>query len=398
MTRAELEAKIKALEDEIRGLNVRQSAYKQAIVASYGAMISLKNPMSDTDLGNAITQTGVAVIKKANDIAREFVKEKVIQRLTREKDEGNEASRRELVFINEDSKFEDVVVRNATDSAMLSLKRCKVKMFNGDKITPEGYALVEECGTRLNTGLREWYFEHLRTKRCEVRFKREKICDVGLWLESSSSSNAAKNSYVLHVLDNEGYAIPKFEYAGVKLENATLHQSLKDRGKEIVEHMILTRDNTANDRMVRQLFVDFKNMPIKDRSLIARCTSLKKYDNAGMDGYVAKTPYHVKAALNYNAMLDELGLTKYPKIKAGDPIHLVWLEKNKQNYDIIAFLDEWPPEFDIHFKVNNNLLFEKSIFTEIKRFYKSVGWATFNPADGYAFSLFDFAEMFSGNA
>lgn len=390
MTRAELEAKIKALEDEIRGLNVRQNAYKQAIVASYGAMISFKNPMSDTDLGNAITQTGVAVIKKANDLAREFVKEKVKERLTREWEEDkNEDSRRELVFINEIGKFEDVVVRNATDSAMLSLSKCKVKMFDGDKITPEGYALVEECGTYLNEGLRKWYFERLRTKRCEIRFKREKICDVGLWLESSS------NSYVLHVLDNEGYTVPKFEYAGVKLENATLHQSLKDRGKEIVEHMILTRDNVANDRMVRQLFVDFKNMRLKDRSLIARCTSLKKYDNSGMEGYVSKTPYHIKAALNYNAMLDELKLTKYPKIKAGDTVHVVCLEKNKQGYEMIAFLEEWPVEFDVHFKINNNLLFEKSIFTEIKRFYKSVGWATFNPADGYAFSLFDFAEMFS---
>ena len=69
---------------------------------------------------------------------------------------------------------------------------------------------------------------------------------------------------------------------------------------------------------------------------------------------------------------------------------IVFLENNFYKFDSIAFLDTWPKEFDEYFKINNSVMFEKSVFAEIKRFYKSVGWETFNPSDGYAFNLFDF--------
>lgn len=394
MTSGELNSQIMALEEEIQSLDVLQKAYKLMMNSLYGGIISPKNPINDSDLGNAITRSGMESIKTINRLAKKFVRDKVAVTLEEKAAQGDDDARRELIFIDSKGKFDDVIVRNATDSAMLSLTKCGVKMFDGDKVTPDGYALIDELGEYLNDSFQKWYCESLGTKRCYIRFKREKICDVGLWLEGATTGEAAKNSCVLHVLDNEGNTDPKFEYTGVKVQTSTIHKNLKDKGKEIIEHMILDRDFQENDRMVRQLFVDFKNLPTIDKSIIARCSKMKQYDNTGMSGYVPKTPGHVKAALNYNKMIDELGLSKYQKIKAGDLIHVVHLERNRYHFETMAFHDEWPEEFNKIFKIDNNTLFEKSIFREIRRFYKSVGWEAFNPADGYAFSLFDFADMF----
>lgn len=397
MTAAEIKARIAQLEAEIKTLDIKQRCYKLLINSAYGAMISPKNPIGDTDLGNAITKTGVDSIFKVNEIVVQFVKKVIKDGLQAKADAGDADARRDLVFLDSPSKFKKVIIRNATDSVIISLHDCGVKMFDENGVTEEGYKLVNSCGEYLNTHFQEWYKKRLRIDRCLLSFKREKICDVGLWLESVNSESAAKNSSALHVLDNEGVTQPSFEYTGVKLNQSTIPEELKRRGREIVEHMLTYHDMKENDMMVRQFFMDFSNMPINDKAMIARCTNLKKYDNTGMEGYVIKTPANAKAALNYNKLIDTLGLKKYPKIKSGDIMRIVHLHKNRFKFDTIGYLDDWPKEFDEYLKVDNNTLFEKGIFQEIKRFYKSADWPVFNPSDGYAFSLFDFADMFSNN-
>ena len=52
-------------------------------------------------------------------------------------------------------------------------------------------------------------------------------------------------------------------------------------------------------------------------------------------------------------------------------------------------LNAWPDEFDEVFTIDTRTGFEKLIYDEIKRFYKSMKWPAFNPAQNYAVSLYD---------
>jgi hypothetical protein len=76
-------------------------------------------------LANAITTAGSTSIKYVNVLARNFVKMK-----------NPDISAKDL---------EAVVVFNDTDSCCIRLDKCGVKLCDGDKVTPEGYALVQEC-------------------------------------------------------------------------------------------------------------------------------------------------------------------------------------------------------------------------------------------------------------
>ena len=100
-----------------------------------------------------------------------------------------------------------------------------------------------------------------------------------------------------------------------------------------------------------------------------------------------------RAAINFNTVLDKLGIKGYEKVKSGDLAKIIYLHKNKFGIDKIAYLDTMPTEFEEHFQIDYKTTFIKTVFDELKRIYKSVGWPSFNPADNYAFSLFDLMMM-----
>lgn len=403
MNREEIEAEIKRLESQladnqyiVEQQDILQYVYKILINSAYGALSSPKNPIGDDDIGNAITMMGSTSIKQVNDIVIEFVRNKIVGKLEQEiaKNPGNiEELKIELDNTKSSLTIPGVLVANDTDSAMFSLNKCGVKICDGDIVTEEGYELVQECDDYINTEFAKWYENKTNSHNCRLNFKREKICDVGLWLKKAKKDEEAKKNYVVHILDNEGIKHPKFKYTGVKFARSVLPGNLKDKGKVIIENMLRTQNRQSTDKLIQKLYKDFVDMPIDEKASIQRCSDMKKYDNTGMDGYVLKTPGHIVAALNYNKVLTELNLKKYQKIKSGDIARIIFVEPdNKWGYTKVAYLDQWPKEFDEYFKIDHKTMFNKIIYEEIKRFYTSVDWPHFNPSDEYAFSIFDLLE------
>ena len=225
-----LKEKIDKNNESIDTKNVTQLALKLMINSAYGAISSRSNPMGDDDLANAITDMGSTSIQKINDIAIDFVR--------RWRTEHNMKSLYE-------TDYKKCLVFNDTDSAGVSLELCEVHMFDGDRITDEGYDLIEKFSNFVNDEFEKWYKSTTNSKDCRLYFKREKVCDAGLYLEKGGSEEEAKKNYVLHILDDEGVKHPKFKYTGVKFAKSIIPTALKDAGKKIVEHMILSNDRCS---------------------------------------------------------------------------------------------------------------------------------------------------------
>ena len=371
-----LKEKISENEQAIDTKNVQQLALKLMINSAYGGISSRSNPLGDDDLAKAITVMGSVSIQKINDIAFDFVKK------WRDEHKLKKLS---------DSELKKCLVFNDTDSAGVSLDLCEVTMFDGLKITDEGYKLVDEFSNFVNEEFEKWYKKTTNSKDCRLYFKREKVCDAGLYLEKGSSDEEAKKNYVLHILDDEGVKHPKFKYTGVKFAKSIIPTALKDAGKKIVEHMILSNDRCSTDKLVQDLYKQYCEMPLDDRSSLQRCNNIEKWiDKTNSDGYRLGTPGHVRAAIRYNNALKDLNIKKYKPIESGENAKIVFVEKNnKYGIDKIAYLDAWPEEFDEVFTIDTRTGFEKLIYDEIKRFYKSMKWPAFNPAQNYAVSLYD---------
>lgn len=384
------EERIKEVQDRINFLkaenaqkDILQYALKILINSAYGAISSAKNPIGDSDLANAITTAGSTSIKQINVLARQFVSNK-----------NPDISAKDL---------EAVVVFNDTDSCCIRLDKCGVEVCKNNEVTPEGYALVQECDDFIDKSFQDWFISTTNSDKCTIYYKREKICDAGVFLKKKDKDEEAKKNYILHILDNEGVKKPSFKYTGVKFARSTLTKDLKAAAKEVVEHMILTQDKTSTESLLQELYNKFKEMPLDDIVTIQRCNKVAEYEklleiphnnNIGKMTFPTGTPGHVRAAINFNIIMDKLGIKGYEKVKSGDLAKIIYVHKNKFGIDKIAYLDTLPPELMEHLQIDYKTTFIKTVYDEIKRIYKSVGWTSFNPADNFSCSLFDLMMNF----
>lgn len=369
--------------DKRNSLDISQYSKKIQINSAYGAISSAKNPIGDTDLANAITTCGSTSIKQVNAIAKEFVKMK-----------NPNISAKDLDM---------VVIFNDTDSCCIRLEKCGVKLCDNGVVTEEGYALVQECDDYINNEFEKWFKKTTNANQCKLYFKREKICDAGVFLKRKDKDIEAKKNYILHILDNEGVKKPSFKYTGVKFARSTLTKDLKTAAKEVVEHMIISQDKPSTESLLQNLYNKFKEMPLDEIVTIQRCNNVQKFqsqidipsgNNLSKISFPTGTPGHVRAAINCNIILDKLNIKGYERVKSGDLAKIIYLHKNKFGVDKIAYLNEFPPGFENYFQIDYKTTFIKTVYDEIKRIYKSVGWSSFNPAEDFSCSLFDLMMNF----
>lgn len=372
---------IKAKLDEnnliIEQKDILQYCYKININSCYGSINSPMNPLGDDDIGNAICSMGSMSIQKMNEFGRQFV-----------------LNKRKELGVGGDIDVERIIVFNDTDSLGVDFSGTGIKLFDGDRVTEEGYSVVQEADDYFADKFPKWYEGITNSHNCCLYFKREKICDVGLYLTKlNNAEDAAKKNYVLHILDNEGVKHPKFKYTGVKFAKSIMPSELKVLGKKIVENMMLTRDRISTDAMIRKLYQAYCDMNPSLKSETKRCSDIEKYiDESSACGWRndVVTPGHIRCAITYNKIIKELGLVNLVEIKSGDIVKIVFVDgDNKWGVTKIAFPDEWPIEFNDYFKINNKIGFDKIIYNELTRYYQTMGWPPFNPSLNYNLSLYD---------
>lgn len=342
-----------------------QYAYKIHLNSLYGYMLNKYAPLGDEDIGTSVTLTGQAVIKKSNDLFLEYLG---------------------LNFPNTD-EIEKSLIYNDTDSFYTSLKIFEKKGFNlkdGDNISPRFYSLCQNVEDYVNKGITEWAKNSLRSIDPRFVFKRESICDSGIFI--------GKKYYVLHVLDEEGVVTNKFKYKGVDVVKTTMPKKVKPYVKKVIEHMIKTQSLKETNDLFNEAYEHFKNMPIQEISKISGMNKYSEYCSKcnGMNT-VKGMPSHLKAAYFHDIIMEKNGWSsKYDKFKTGDKVRMVYVKKpNKYNIDMIGFKNSWPEEFDSIFMVDYEKMFSKIFYAAIERFYDAVGWTLRKPSENLTVELDD---------
>lgn len=431
----EIEEKIAKNEFLIDTYDTRQYCLKIVINSAYGAVSSRQNPMGSDDLANAITMMGSHAIQEVNRIGYDVIKENAIGE-ARKNIEADPACREEMEALvarlqNDPDYIKQAHVFNDTDSMGISLSLIPVKMFRKTKkeiaVTAEGYKLVKRVCDQINQRFRDWYSQVTNSDNCRLEFKREKICDIGIWLmKGGKNQDGAKKNYVVRVIDNEDekhFDGKYIKYTGVKFAKSVIPTPLKNAGKKVVETMLDSQNQPETDKALRELWETYKNMDLNEKAAVQKANIIERYtpkpgdalegevqhDTAsyyGMDDlgaeedgegnlglYIKGTPGHVKAALNYNNLIKVLGIKRLNPIESGDTYKIVPVKPNKWGFTTMGYLDEWPAEFNDILEVDDVIGFNKLVYEELKRFYKTVGWDAFNPSDNYELSLLDILNL-----
>lgn len=344
-------------------LDIKQFTLKILINTVYGYFGNKHAPIGDPDIARSITLTGQAVIKKSNDILREYIDK-----------HGAEGA--------------DPVIYNDTDSSYISIMRLmrksEVPFHNDMKVTQQAYDHAQAVEDYLNQEITKWSNSVLNSKDSRFVFKRECMSDVGVFLQ--------KKRYVLRVLDDEGIPTNKFKYTGVEVVRSTIPNPIKPYIKQIIETMMDTKNRSTTNEVFLKAYDTFKNLPVEDYSFVMGISDYEKYANR-CNGFVTckGMPAHVKAAYHYNMLLEKLSLSgDYERIETGDKVRYFYVNQpNKYGISAIAYKYYYPKQFESIFEPDKEKMFEKIIYSIIERFYESVKWKLNRPGAQIQTDLFD---------
>ena len=356
------------LKFKIEQLDAKQLCIKVFINSIYGYFGNKNAPFGDDDIASSITLTGQSVIKKSNDLLKEYIKRKT--------------------KIEDDKILNQCIVYNDTDSSYISVKPLITAglPFTGDdgKLTQEFFNEVQNIEDFLNDEIKVWGKKALNSKDCRFVFKREVIADVGIFLQ--------KKRYVLHILDDEGIPMDKYKYTGVEVVRSTMPDAIKPHVKNIIETMLSTQNIGETNKALDNVYKIFKDLPVEDITFVSGIKGYERY--AGQcDGYkTAKgMPIHVKAAYFHNLILKRLGVeNKYETISSGDKVRYFYVEHpNPYNLSCIAYKYYYPEEFKKIFHADYDKMFEKILYNVIERFYDNVNWTPQKPGSAVQTNLFE---------
>ena len=344
-------------------LDIKQFTLKILINTVYGYFGNKHAPIGDPDIARSITLTGQAVIKKSNDILREYIESR-------------------------GTPGPDPVIYNDTDSSYISIERLMKqdgKLFHeNSKITPEAYEHAQSVEDHLNREITKWSEKILNSKDSRFVFKRECMSDVGVFLQ--------KKRYVLRVLDDEGIPMNKFKYTGVEVVRSTIPAPIKPYIKKIIETMLDSETRSTTNDVFLQAYDTFKELRVEDYSFVMGISDYEKYSSK-CSGFVTckGMPIHVKAAYHYNQLIDKLDLAgEHEKIETGDKVRYFYVtQPNKYGIKAIAYKYYFPKQFQQIFEPDKEKMFEKIIYSIIERFYEAVKWRLSKPSAQVQTDLFE---------
>ena len=339
-----------------------QHVIKILLNSIYGVFANKFSPICDSDHAGSITLTGQSVVKQASVIIDRYAKEK----------HGIDKS----LTIYGDTDSTHVTIQPIID-------KLKLKLYKDGKVSSEGLELIDkEMGTYLNEEIKKWSASEFKSIDPRYYFKRESICDVGVYLQ--------KKRYIIHVLNDEGADVNKFKYVGVEIARSTTPKKAKELIKKVIENSLLAQDQIKANNLYKEVYDTFKTLGINEIAIRGGLSDLEKYE-VKADGFKigTGTPNHVKGALWYNQLLKHLKLEKkYERITSGGKVKKIYIAPNKFNIDTLCFPYDFPPELN-DFQVDYIEMFNTLIKPPILAVYESVGWRLPDLTNEVTTDLFD---------
>lgn len=360
---------------DINLLDIRQYCLKIALNSFYGSITSKVSPLGDDRMGNSVCVTGQKSIKEVNNFIRQYVKDNYYHNIS-------------------DKESEELIVFNDTDSVGISLSCLNsigITICSNGKVTERGMEIIQDIAQATNKHIEEWSKNEFNTNTCTLELKLEKICDFGIYRK--------KKNYALHIIYDEGKVDEKtgelktkWGYTGIELAKSILTSEIKELGKKVIEPMILKQDKATTDKLLREAYEKFKELPLSVTCQIKVLKTFNKYVQECKGFKTApKMQSHIKAGYFTNKILELENVRDYKPIEQGESCQILPVKpNNKYRVTHVAFRhNEYPEIFDELFEPNYKEIFEKPFYACISSLYDVCGWICPQPSDEYAFNLFD---------
>ena len=269
---------------------------------------------------------------------------------------------------------QDYVIASDTDSIYLNLGPL-VSRLDSDELDSQRmvHVLNSFCEDKIVPFIDQSYKElsdYLQCYEETLVMKRECIAEKGIW--------TAKKRYILNVWDNEGvrYKEPKIKMMGIEAVRSSTPSSCRDY---ITQAMKILMSGTEDDliKYIEKSREEHKTLDLSLVSFPRTANNITKFkDNVTL--YCKGTPMHIRASILFNHIVRERKLDKkYNYINDGEKIKYLFLRvPNPSSQNVIAFINEFPKEFNLTKYIDYDTMFEKGFIEPLRSILNVVGWNT----------------------
>ena len=232
----------------------------------------------------------------------------------------------------------------------------------------------------------------------QMVMKREAISDRGLFINK-------KKRYCLSVIDMEGvrYAHPKLKIVGLEVIKSSTPEGCRDELREVLNILLYKNRKDLVD-YIEEFREKFRTLSPDQIGLIRNVSDMNKWleyvDGKPNPNYYKiqrrkedkrdinlGTPINVKAALNFNNIVDKYGFN-LQKINVGEKIRMIYLLPNKYDIDVIGFVNYLPPELGLDDYIDYSKQFDKAFLSNVHNITDDLDYdlsITYNPDDYESF-------------
>lgn len=239
----------------------------------------------------------------------------------------------------------DYVVYSDTDSAYVKIGAVLCNLF-GEKWLNASDDIKIQCIRMLSNDIsnklndrsyRETQCKHYNCleEDFRIKFKQEVIAKSALFV--------AKKKYSIWCVDEEGIPTDKLKTTGLEIVRSETPAAVKPKLKHVMEMILKGASDDELSNQIHNYKSELFNVIPEEIAVNVGISHIDKFVTG--ESTAKGTPWHVKGALNYRKMLNELGLVgKYDEINEGNKAKIVYVKKNNWSIDSIAF-HRWPEEF-----------------------------------------------------
>tara|TARA_B100001245_G_C22747139_1_gene361998 strand:- start:47 stop:799 length:753 start_codon:yes stop_codon:yes gene_type:complete len=236
---------------------------------------------------------------------------------------------------------------------------------------------MEVCGEvqdYLNLSYNYFAKKFLNVEDHVFDIKQEVIAKTALFV--------VKKRYGLNIINDAGRKVNKIQVKGLDTVRSNFAIAMKELLGQVLQDILA---KVPKEKIDERISIFKRNMNNLHFDVMANPIGVKgigkyisKDEESSFSKYKKGAPVHVKAAINYNSLLDYwYEGRKYEKITNGSKIRWVYLKDNEFGFDTIAYKGYEDPREILDLiknKIDSSRMFEQALKKKIGMFYESMGW------------------------
>ena len=361
--------------------NQRQQVWKVLLNSFYGVLGLEMFRFYDRDNAEAVTTTGVDIIKTTAKVINIYYKQAL------ETDEEGDW----VIYSDTDSCFVNAV-------PIIRKRFPDINENDDDAMTKAIMGVTTEVQNYVNGFYNVMAKHYFNLDKHTFDAKQEVISKSSFWL--------AKKRYAQWIIHEEGHLLkePKLEVKGIDVVRSSFPSSFRSFMDGFLRKLLTSSPKSELDDMILKFREKIKTLDVIE---IAKNTSVKFVSQDGSKNYnpesrnpfqfVKATPAQVKACLAYNDMIHKMEMdVQCEPIHHSQKIKWVYLQNNPYGLESMALkADGNDPDEIIDFVnkyVDRKMMFEQELKSKLQDFYDVFHWTFPNPSISTASNFFDFTN------